>query len=158
MAQKLHARVLEYRGHLLCESLTFNTIRDECVRPDSGAKGCVTFQTEKFLGASQEALDLMRTIPVGAEEVGNIAWFNNPGEGTAFAWLGGLCVVMDPATVEAAATFKVRDDLCVIVPNEVTAEAKNFVDQLIEVTAQKKAELEAASGTPTALWASGSDE
>jgi hypothetical protein len=135
----LHAKVWEYKGYLLCGATTTTTIEGETIRPtDRQSLGCVTFHTDKFLGVSAEAFELMKTIKNGFDDLSHIDWFITDEGESVFAWLGGLYVILDPKEVEGARYYAVREGMYVPIPNDPPDEAKAAVDRLIAEAAPQK--------------------
>ena len=95
--------------------------------------GSVLCDTNKYLGVSRQAFDLMKKIKVGRDCVGDIDWFWCEDGTYAFSWWGPIYRVINPETAIAARGFKVTNLLlgtCTLIPNDVPAEATEVIDRL----------------------------
>lgn len=123
----MHAKITEYKGHLVCELIASASIKGE-VRTSIDTKGVigqVIMNTEKNLGVSPEALELMKNVKIGHDDLGDIDWFETTIGGT-FSWLGGPYAIKLPGDIETTRDFKILKH--VVIPNDTPQGAKDTID------------------------------
>lgn len=94
--------------------------------------GSVLCDTNKYLGVSRQAFELMKRIKVGRDCIGDIDWWACDDGTHAFAWWGPIYRVINPETAVAARNFRVTDRLletCTLIANDVPAEATEVIDE-----------------------------
>ena len=123
----MHAKITEYKGHLVCELVADASIEDEVVTSidTPGVIGQVIMNTEKNLGVSAEALKLMAEVKIGHDDLGDIDWFESV-KGDTFGWLGGPYSIKLPGDIETARDFKTLKH--VVIPNDAPQGAKDAID------------------------------
>ncbi len=90
---------------------------------DTGIIGSCIYDSEKNVGISTEALELMKKIPRGNDGIGDIDWFQSGYDKTyVFSWLCALYRVMDPKDCVSARGFYTHDHI--VIKNDVTDEMK----------------------------------
>jgi len=127
----MHARVTAYKGHIVIELLTLVSIPNETsVSMDNpGNFGQVIMNTEKNLGVSQEAIELLKTVKSGPDGIGAVDWFATEtaaGKGHAFSWIGGQYALVLAA--EAVASRQWEMGKYVSIPNDVPQGAMEAID------------------------------
>ena len=123
----MHAKVTAYKGKLVCELVADKSIENEVVTTidTPSTFGQVIMNTAKNLGVSKEALELMKTVKIGRDDLGDIDWFNSV-QGDVFGWIGGPYNIIDPAEAETARGFKILAHI--EIENEVPAGAMEAID------------------------------
>ena len=114
--------------------------------------GCVIADTEKNLGISVEAFDLMQTIKRNNDSVGDISWWACDDGTHAFSWWGAIYRVIDPNDSEAPRDFYVNNimwSVCTKIPNDVPPEAMQVIDAGVPETASWKEPFRYETETPS---------
>jgi len=130
----LKVRVVAYKGLIIIEPIEpENNVGKEFGWVPMGQTriGSVICDTNKYLGVSREAFELMKQIKQGSDCIGDISWFLCSDGTWAFSWFGPIYRVINPDTAIGDRDFKVTDILlstCTIIPNEVPAEATELID------------------------------
>lgn len=127
---KLHAKVYGYRGHIVIEQITMNSVPDEFVTmlDTPGNLGQVVCKTREHLGVSSEALELLRTIKPGRDGLGEVMWFKTNDGHHAFGWLGGCYLALDVTDIVTSRDYVVPESDFVLIENTVPEGAMAFVD------------------------------
>jgi hypothetical protein len=99
---------------------------------DGDRLGCVLGDSEKNLGVSPEAIELMKTIEVGRDAIGDLDWWWCTDETYAFSWWGPIFRIIEPKTCVTARGFRPRPDKCSTIDNELPSELRTKVDAWIE--------------------------
>jgi len=85
--KNLKTRVTAYKGIIVIE--TKDPSKDNDFVPAGGSKiGCVLMNAAKRLGISDEALELLKSIPKSRHDIGDVDSFTSNEHGDVFAWLG----------------------------------------------------------------------
>ncbi|MCA9231758.1 MAG: hypothetical protein KDA57_13995 [Planctomycetales bacterium] len=138
--ENLHARVTEYRKHLVLEILAEKSVYDQVrtSKDDIGVIGQIVIGSKEFVGISPEAYALLETVKPGRDNMGDLDWFKVDDGRYCFAWFGSPYRVVDPhhPDFEAAANFAVHPGEFVSVPNDVPDEAKEVIDADLDTTNQ----------------------
>lgn len=97
-------------------------------KPGNGNLGCVCDASKVKI--SQEAIELLKTVPKGADDIGDIDVFKADDNRVIISWFGGYYKVIDPKKSEAA-----RDtNFYLLTPAteevEVPESFKQFIDSL----------------------------
>jgi hypothetical protein len=123
----MHAHITAYKGRLVLELLAKASIPDEVATSldNPGNIGQVIMNTGKNLGVSAEALELLKQVKRGHDDIGDIDWFRT-GDTAAFGWLGGIYRIADPKQVEGSRTYGIFD--YVAIPNHVPQGAMQAID------------------------------
>ena len=128
-ASHLMAKVRVHKGFILCECLFPSSVQDKVlVAPDNTA--VLVFDTEKNLGISSEAMELLKTLKRSEDEVGHVDWATDKAGRSYFFWLGSVRTLVDPEVCQTAAPF-VASDKFVVIDNDVSKEAMSAVDQAL---------------------------
>lgn len=127
----MHARVTAYKGHLVIELLTTKSIPGEtAVSMDNPQRfGQVIMNTEKNLGVSQEAIEVMKTLKRGRDSLGAVDWFATStadGPAHAFSWIGGQYAIVNPEDTETSRQWEMGK--YVTIPNDVPQGAIDAID------------------------------
>ena len=77
------------------------------------------------VGISAEALELLRKVRRGHDDLGDIDWFRT-GTKAAFCWLGGPYRIVDPNKAEGSRSFGIFE--YVQIANDVPEGAKGVID------------------------------
>lgn len=104
-------------------------IENEWFPTNANRMGCVLCDTKNKLGVSQEALELMKTIQVGRDAIGDIDWWLCGDGKYAFSWFGSIYRVIDPKNAQSARGFKVYQNECTVIPNDLPDEVKTSLVQ-----------------------------
>lgn len=133
----MHAEITAYRGRLIITLLADRSIPGEVITSQDNPRfpGQVIYDTGRNLGVSKEALRLLRELPPGSEEVGDLNWFHIEKDKPMFFWRGGRYAIFSPDYIHAARDFNVREHVCI--PNRVPADARAQLDALPRVPRQK---------------------
>lgn len=92
----------------------------------SGRIGCILGDSKKNLGASAEAIKLLRIIEVGHDSIGDVDWFLS-GKQHVFGWLGPINRFIHAPSSVAARNFKVHEGQYIEIPNDVPKEATDIL-------------------------------
>ncbi|NEX63121.1 hypothetical protein [Noviherbaspirillum galbum] len=133
----MHAEITAHRGRLIMTLLADHSIPGEVItsQDDPRFPGQVIIDTSRQLGISKEALQLLRKLNPGSEDVGDLNWFlvdDKP----MFFWRGGRYAVFSPDYCSVGKDFGVRGH--VEIPNRVPAEARAQLDALPRVLKPKR--------------------
>ncbi|MFA5489963.1 MAG: hypothetical protein WC284_12200 [Candidimonas sp.] len=125
----MHAKIVAYKGLILCELLTHHDVDDEVAtsigNPDRF--GQVIMNSAKNVGISAEALALLQTLKKGTGSLGDIDWFRAEDGDGVFGWIGAVRAIFDPKNCETSRDY--RSDLGhVVIPNDVPDQAKEAID------------------------------
>lgn len=126
MAKKIdknnfHVKVLAHKGKIV--TFPSNHEKSKVFFPTGGTNlGCVVLDSKKHLHASKEALDLMNKIKTNNDCIGDLGWWKCNDDKYAFSWFGAIYRIIDPKNCEAARDFKVFQNECTIIPNDVPKE------------------------------------
>ena len=126
----MHAEITAYRGRLIIALLANHSIPGEVTTAQDNPRfpGHVVYDTEANLGVSDEALELMRSLPKCAGELGDMNWLPNEQGKPMFFWRGERYAMFSPEYCHAASRFKIRRH--VAIPNRVPAGARVQLDRL----------------------------
>jgi hypothetical protein len=130
----MRVRVVAYNGFLIMCPTNVEEKDEEWVPTENGrTMGCVLLDSKKNLGVSDEALELMRQVPVGRDAIGDIDWWavidpKGGEEKFAFSWFGSIFRIIHAESSESARGFRPRRSHCTIIPNDVPPEAKALID------------------------------
>lgn len=104
--------------------------------------GSVVGSSASRVGISQEALELMKTIKVGCDAIGDIDWWLCTDGSWAFSWFGCLYRVMDPVVSISSRDFNpYQSQLAkafVLIANAVPLGAREAIDHDPECGAWKE--------------------
>lgn len=133
----MKVKVVAYKEHLI---LIPNNPAEDIGKPGGwyptgdGRIGCVLTDTKARLGISEEAFDLMKSIPHNNDAIGDISWWECEDGTWAFCWFGSIHRIINAAHAEGDRGFHVTNKLkefCTIIPNDVPGEAKTALDHSI---------------------------
>lgn len=128
----MHAKITAYKGIIVCELIARQSIKDEVHTSldNTGVFGQVIMDTAKHLGASDEAIALLREVRNGTGSLGEIDWFAT-GDKFAFGWIGGPNTLLDPLKAEGSRDNRVRDGAYITIANDVPAGAVDAIDDML---------------------------
>lgn len=87
MSKDVRVKVTAYKKFLIIEALNYQ--QDEDFIPNTGGNiGCLLFNTKKNLGISKEAMNLLKEIKRGGDDLGDLTIFKSKSRGSCFGWLG----------------------------------------------------------------------
>jgi len=120
MSEDIKVKVVAYENYLIIT--TVKPESDENFVPSGGTKiGCVLVDTGKYLGMSEQAFNLMKTIKKSGDDIGDIdTWESNKGQ--CFAWLGPIKRLADVRSCESSQNGIIDIDY-VQIPNDIPPEA-----------------------------------
>lgn len=75
-----------------------------------GKLGCVLLRTNRHLGISQEAIDLLKELKPGPDSIGDVDWFKSNEDGYCFSWLGGTKMMIDIKHVVPSRDYEVPNE------------------------------------------------
>ena len=114
----MKVRITAYKG-ILCIEAQEPFVKDEGFLPNNdGRVGCLVMGTKEHLGVSQEALDLLKTIPRSLDDIGDVMWWGDKGK-FYFGWLGSPRTLVDPKRCEGDRRYAVPNGEYILIPNEV---------------------------------------
>lgn len=119
---ELKVKVLAYNGKLLfVPNKPYEDIEKGWTPvDDKGIIGSSIIDSEKNVGISKEALEIMETIKSGGDAIGDIDWYKANDGTYIFSWLCALYRIIDPKNSVSARGFRVYKDECVIIDNDIT--------------------------------------
>ena len=126
----MHAKITAYKGIIVCELIATASVDGQVTTSldNPGCLGQVIHDTATNLGVSAEALELLRGLPRGHDDLGDIDWFRTNDGKASFGWLGGPYAIKDPKACETSSSYEVLAH--VVIPNEVPQGAKDAIDAL----------------------------
>lgn len=112
---------LAYEGHIIMvpHEPELDVEKEWWPVNDAGRLGSVLGDSRRQLACSKEALDLMRSVRRNRDAIGDLGWWLCADGTYAFSWFGALYRVLDPKTVEGDRDFRVHEQQCTVVPNEI---------------------------------------
>lgn len=126
----MYAKVTAYKGRILCQLLATasnDNVASSIDRP--GNMGQVIMDTEKYLGVSDEAIELLKTVKNGRDAIGDVDWFKSSDGKMNFAWFGPVNRIINPDDAEAARGFRVpAEGNYIKIENEVPLAARSCID------------------------------
>ena len=129
----MHAEITAYRGRLVLTLLADHSIPGEVTTSHDNPRfpGQVIYDTAIHLGISDKALQLLRKIQPGNEEVGDLNWFVNDDGKPAFFWRGGRHAIFSIEYCHAARGFDIHP--YARIPNRVPEGARAQLDAMPNV-------------------------
>ena len=107
---------------------TINSEEDKNFIPVGGSRiGNVVIQTDKYLGMSKEAKELLNTIKPSGDDIGDVSAWKTTDNKYCFSWLGGINKIIN---MEKAETDNqgIIDVPYITIPNIVPDEAINVIN------------------------------
>ena len=87
--EDLKVRITSHKNHLIIETL--KPEEDKNFIPVGGSRiGCVLIETDKYLGMSKEAFDLLKTIKRSGDDIGDVSAWRTTDNRDCIAWLGNV--------------------------------------------------------------------
>lgn len=84
--ENLKVKVTCHEGFLVIE--TVDPTQDDNFYPAGGSRiGCVVIDTEKYLGMSNEAFELLKTMKLSGDDIGDVSTFQSL-KGDCLSWMG----------------------------------------------------------------------
>lgn len=115
-------KVFSHRGIIGIESSPY----DKAILAHPGGGNIGVVADASLVEISEDALQLLKTIKVGRDSIGDVDCFRS-GDKIIFGWLGGYCMPINPKGAEAARGFK--PELLKVSPNVFpSSEFVQFVD------------------------------
>ena len=137
----MKVRILAYKGKIIIipvepeKDVDVTKVEGGYWWPTGGSKmGCVVGDTKKHLGVSKEALELMRDIEVGPDDVGDISWWWCADKTCGFSWWGPIYRIIDPDTAVSARGFAISnnphvfDGQYIEIPNDVPRDVVEAIE------------------------------
>ena len=125
----LRASVQEYRGWLVITGHDGEADPNWTPR-DETKIGCLVHDTDQRLGISPEALELLKTVEVSADAIGDVTWWASSGI-SHFGWVGDRYRIADPDSITANREFQIRGHQRW--HNEVPEAAKLAIDEKLDM-------------------------
>jgi hypothetical protein len=98
--ENIKVKVTCHEGYLVIE--TVDPTQDDNFYPSGGVRiGCVVIDTEKYLGMSNEAFELLKTMKLSGDDIGDISTFQSA-KGDCFSWLGPVKRLADVSQSESS--------------------------------------------------------
>ncbi len=124
---ELKVKVTAYKQNLIIE--TIDEKEDKNFIPVSGSRiGCVLMETDKFLGMSEEAFKLLKTLKKSSDDIGDISAWKTDDNRNCFAWIGNLKKIVNMKTAEGDSSG-IADIKHVTIENDVPQEARDVIDK-----------------------------
>ena len=125
----LHAKVTAHKGILVLELLAEKSIENEVVTTldTPSTIGQVIMDTGAHLGVSAEALELLKGIKRGHDDLGDVDWFSASDGEAVFGWLGGPKRLCNPTKIEGSSSYSASLPH-VLIPNDVPEGARECID------------------------------
>jgi hypothetical protein len=99
MAEDIRVKVTTKGKFLIIE--TVDPTADKNFVPMSGSNmGCSLIDTKNLLGISKEAMNLIKTMKKGGDDLGDLNLWKSEKRGHCFAWLGGIKRLVDATECE----------------------------------------------------------
>lgn len=114
--------VFAHRGLIICAPTDPDEKAEWWPTSNDGRMGCVLGNSKKYLRISQAALDLLQTIRIGNDSIGDIDWWKCDNGTYAFSWFGAIYRVINPKDAVTARDFRIYPDQCTVIPNKPTKE------------------------------------
>lgn len=124
----LKVKLTVHRDVLVIETIDPETAYPGWTPIGPGRIGCVLEGTKAALGASDEALAWLRGVKRSGDAIGDVDWFDAGAKGKVFAWLGGPFATKRRGA-DGSRTHTVFPDDCVVIPNDVPADARAAIDR-----------------------------
>lgn len=126
-----HCSLTYYKGHLVTEFHTVESIDNELVSPydKPGNLGFVVLDVA-HVGVSKEAYEALKTLKRGSDGLGDIDIFRADDK-HVFASLGGACTVRKVSKIETSRDWRLSDlalEDFQVIENEVPEGAKEAID------------------------------
>lgn len=124
-----HCSVTAHNGFLVVEYHTLESVAEEVTSPyDSSSMGFVISDVG-FVGVSNEAYELLKTIRPGRDSLGELDIFRGGPNGYVFGTLGGACGLFKATTVETSRDYRVPyQNEFQLIANDVPEGAKEAID------------------------------
>lgn len=125
----LHAKITAYKKLLVIELIAERSIEGEVTttRDRDGLLGQSIHNTAQHLGVSAEALELLKCVQRGGDDIGDVDWFRTSDGKATFGWLGGPYAIYNPASSEGSSSYEVLEH--VVIPNDVPEGAMQAIDK-----------------------------
>jgi len=124
---ELKVKVTAYKQNLIIE--TIDEKEDKNFIPVGGSRmGCVLIETDKYLGMSEEAFKLLKTLKKSSDDIGDVTAWKVNDDRDCFGWIGGLKRIVNMTTAEGD-----RDGIIdikhVTIENDVPQEAQDVINK-----------------------------
>lgn len=125
---QIKVKVTSHENFLVIE--TVNPQKDKNFEPVGGSKiGSVLMDTGEFLGMSDEAFELMKTVKSGGDDIGDIDTFETDTRGQCFAWMGPLKRLVNVNEAECSRTG-IIDLKYIPIENKIPLEAFEAITKM----------------------------
>lgn len=125
----MKVKVTAYKGQIVIDTANPEKDVDDFWYPTGrGRMGCVLLNTERYLGVSKEAIELMKGIRRNHDAIGDIGWWKSDNQGYCFSWWGPIYRVIDPTSAEGDRDFFVQEGKYIEIPNDVPQDAQLMLD------------------------------
>lgn len=122
----IKVKVMGYKGWIIID--TADPTEDKDFIPAGGPRiGCVLANTKERLGISDEALELLRKIPKGIDDIGDVDCFKS-GTNGVFAWLGPARRLVSTVGTSGSNSYDIDAIEFKNIPNDASEPAKNAVE------------------------------
>jgi hypothetical protein len=91
--------------------------------------GCVLTETDKYLGMSDEAFSLLKTMQLSGDDIGDVSTWKSKDGKDCIAWLGGFKRLIDMNTAETD-NKGISDIKYVKIQNKVPEDAMKVIKEL----------------------------
>jgi hypothetical protein len=122
----LLVRVTAHRGYLIIEAVDLTFRHPNWVPENDNRIGCKVLNSAKFVGISAEALNLLKKVKKGWDDIGDLMWWQ-AGEDWCFGWLGPNLGLVDYMCAVADRDFNPEGPF-VTIPNDANQEARGIID------------------------------
>jgi hypothetical protein len=123
---ELKVKVTAYKQNIIIE--TIDRKEDKNFVPFGGSRfGCVLIETDKYLGMSEEAFKLLKTLKKSHDDIGDVTTWKTNDNKDCFAWIGNLkkIVNMEKAEGDKDGIIDIKH---VTIENDVPPEAQKLID------------------------------
>lgn len=123
----LKVKVTTYKQNIIIE--TIDEKEDKNFVPAGGSRfGSVLIETDKFLGMSKEAVELLKTLKKSHDAIGDVTTWKTNDNRDCFGWIGGFKRIVNMTTAEGD-----RDGIIdikhVTIENDVPQEVIDIIDK-----------------------------
>jgi len=128
----LKVRVVAYEGQIVICPIDYDQGINDAWWPTGGGKmGCVVGDSKQMLGVSKEAIELMHSVTLNRDAIGDLGWWRCDDGTYAFSWFGAIFRMVDPNSSEAARDFRVHDGQYIEIENTLPDDVKAQVDEAL---------------------------
>lgn len=125
----LKVKVTSHGDYVIIEPLQFEEEKDIFYPCGNGRVGNVLIGTEKHLGMSEEAVELLKKIKKSHDDIGDVQTWKSDNKGDCFGWIGGIFGLFNVTKAEGDRDG-IIDIAHVTIPNDVPEEAIEAINKL----------------------------